>query len=643
MSEELRQKGYLSPEGAVAGDPAGPFQAFNLGASTINQLARVRIVPRHDYRKRGILKPDGLVVSGVGSAPTVHLVVEFKDRGELDTDAKLDRVLAKVATEYCAPLDCALAVVSDGAVVRWVAVDAGSNTWRIINRDDGYPLDALVDLSSLDGREDVARTISRVTSELNPATGVLEPAETVDPTRLADQTWQAIWLASGENPERCLASFIEILLFKFLSDLKILTEDRAGRATGFEHVVSLPPSEGLAYYFEVVRPEIIHLFPKGEDGTTVIGGIVLEPKNLDHGRLFTEILRKFDKAGPLKRIDPEFKSRIFERFLKKSISQKNWGQYFTPRNVVKAMVEMSGVDRMSPGEVVADPFCGVGGFVLEPLVHKRPHDFRSSKDRALSYRGYDRDAKTITLAKANMLIHLSEVLEREPEIAPERLAPALNESFHAMDESITGSLELAPKEEWDLVMTNPPYVVTGTTTQRKMLSENPILAAYYSISGSGVENLCLQEIVAGLKAGKRALMIVPDGLLLRHSEESLKRHLLRTCFLECVISLPVDTFYSTPKKTYILVFRKKLDDRELQQDGVLTYLVGEVGETRDAKRFVTTKNHLPEAVSSFKKFQADPGSFSGDQPVERLEDPRARIVPIAAFAPEEHWLVDRWW
>lgn len=212
-----------------------------------------------------------------------------------------------------------------------------------------------------------------------------------------------------------------------------------------------------------------------------------------------------------------------------------------------------------------------------------------------------------------------------------------------MDESITGSLELAPREQWDSVMTNPPYVVTGTTTQRKMLSEDPFLSAYYSISGSGVENLCLQEVISGLKSGKRALMIVPDGLLLRHSEEALKRHLLKTCFLECVVSLPVDTFYSTPKKTYIIVFRKKLDVQEVQEYGVLTYLVGDVGETRDAKRFTISDNHLPDAVSSFKKFQADPLAFSGSAPVEKLEDPRARIVPIALFAPEQHWLVDRWW
>ena len=114
----------------------------------------------------------------------------------------------------------------------------------------------------------------------------------------------------------------------------------------------------------------------GDDGTSIINGIVFDPLSEDEGRLFAQIIQRFKDFGSLRKIDPEFKSRIFERFLKKSMSVKNWGQYFTPRNVVKAMVEMSGVERLPPGAVLADPACGVGGFLLEPLMHKRPHDYR---------------------------------------------------------------------------------------------------------------------------------------------------------------------------------------------------------------------------------------------------------------------------
>jgi type I restriction enzyme M protein len=157
-------------------------------------------------------------------------------------------------------------------------------------------------------------------------------------------------------------------------------------------------------------------------------------------------------------------------------------------------------------------------------------------------------------------------------------------------------------------------------------------------SRAGVENLFFQLVIHGLKPGARALVIVPDGLLLRHTEESLKRHLLNTCHMEAIISLPKNTFYSTPKKTYILVFRKKLVAGGLQEQPVFTYLVGSVGETLDAKRFTTAENDLPRMAETFRLFQGAPSSF-----IPPVDEPRLKIWPIQKFKPEDHWMVDRWW
>lgn len=468
--------------------------------------------------------------------------------------------------------------------------------------------------------------------------GALHPPIPVDPTALAEQTWQVIWLASGEEPETCLASFIEILIFKYLSDLGLLERTPDGLDVSFPTVYELPADQCLRYYFTHVRPEIKRLFPPGPDGTSVINGIVLNPENADHGRLFAQILQRFERAGSFRRIDPEFKSRVFEKFLKESISKKNLGQFFTPRNVVKAMVEMSGIGTLTPGSVVADPACGVGGFLLEPLLHRRAGDHRSEEAASLVYRGWDRDTKTIILAKANMLIHLSEVLENDPTGAPTWLAPILSASFTSMATSITGSLSIAPVDEFDLVMTNPPYVVAGTRTQRAMIAADPRLAEYYGIRGSGVENLFIQLIINGLKPGARALVIIPYGLLLRHSEEDLKRFMLEKCVLEAIVSLPINTFYSTPKKTYILVVRKKIHNEEAQGERVFTYLMSNVGETLDAKRFPISENDLPGMARLFRLFQGAPDAFN-----EPDDEPRLKLQPIERFNPSEHWLVDRWW
>ena len=129
---------------------------------------------------------------------------------------------------------------------------------------------------------------------------------------------------------------------------------------------------------------------------------------------------------------------------------------------------------------------------------------------------------------------------------------------------------------------------------------------------------------------------MPDGLLLRHSEDALRAHILATCDLEAIVSLPKDTFYSTPKKTYILVIRKKQVEARKQHNPVFTYLVTEVGETRDAKRFVIAENDLPRMSGAFRRFQGNPREFD-------TTDPRCRVFPIERFKPDEHWLVNKWW
>lgn len=630
MSEELRQKGYLV-RGRARGEPVGQYEGFSLGATTLEQLRQHGIIPDRSYGRWARRKPDGIVVDRRGSSPVVKFVAEFKDIGGLNSLQRTFDFSAKIAEDYCRPLDCEFGGISDSHRNSWLLVTP--DTWRPILREDDYPLDYPINFADSEGRALLGRTLMRLETTLNKPRAALVPLEAVNPIHLAEQTWQDIWLACGEQPEACLATFIELLIFKFLSDLGVMRTNPSGAAVDFEAVIAKSNEQVLKYYAETIRPEIRRLFPPGADNNSIINGIVLKD-GPDQGKLFHQILQRFKDFGSLRRIDPEFKSRVFERFLKKSLSVKNWGQYFTPRNVVKAMVEMSGVEFLAPGSVLADPACGVGGFVLEPLMNKRPYDYRTADAKGLRYLGWDRDDKTIILAKANMLVHLSEAIENDPNGAIKYLGKALNETFESVSDSMTGSLQRAPVETFDLVMTNIPYVIRGTGKQREFLHS---LEDYYSIPGSGLENLFLQLIIHGLKPGCRALVVVPDGLLLRHSEDALRAHVLRTCTVEAIISLPVDTFYSTPKKTYILVLRKKQQpDDNLQTQPVFTYLIGATGETLDAKRFVIAENDLPPMASLFKQFQGSPENFAP-------ADPRCQVFPAKKFATEDHWLVNKWW
>ncbi len=118
------------------------------------------------------------------------------------------------------------------------------------------------------------------------------------------------------------------------------------------------------------------MFPKGADGTTIFNGTIFvnekgEP-NLSQASLFADVLECFQKYdeihGSFKYVTKEFKTRLYETFLRQSAGVKNLGQYFTPRNVVQAMVKMSSANSLKNGARICDPFCGVGGFILVTMV-----------------------------------------------------------------------------------------------------------------------------------------------------------------------------------------------------------------------------------------------------------------------------------
>lgn len=200
--------------------------------------------------------------------------------------------------------------------------------------------------------------------------------------------------------------------------------------------------------------------------------------------------------------------------------------------------------------------------------------------------------------------------------------------------SILGSLNQIEKEEFDLVLTNPPFVVTGTGKFKEFIKESGPLSSYYSVRGTGVESLFVEKIVRGLKKNGKALVIIPDGIANRGVDSKVRAFIRKECFVEAVVSLPPNAFYTTDKKTYVLVLTKKVADGP-QTDPVFSYLVTQTGETLDANRF-ECPNDLPEMVRFFKYFKADKANFVSPSP-------KCKVWPIDAFAPEAYWSVDRWW
>ncbi len=632
MSEEILKRGYGS-----RGDAFGDWELFTIGETNLNQLKKFGIIPQKNYGESGHYQPDELIVDRRTSSPEVLVVVEFKSPAEFDSERKKIAAVNQCVNKYCKPLNAKIGIVTDRTEYIWINPQVtNSEGYELICREDGYPLDIPLEVKL--EHEKSLNIVRKVLRSISSHNSILEKEEVKNPSELADKVWQTIWLASGENPDVCLSTFVEIFLFKYLSDLGVLTYNENGVGVSFNDTLKVPEDRIFSYYYNNIRPYIKKIFPAdSEDNTSIINGIVLNPEISEHNFIFKEILTGFEKFGELKGIDPEFKSRLYENFLKKSISQKNWGQFFTPRNIVKAIIEMSGLKSLPEGSKVCDPACGVGGFLLEPINTVRPNDYIFSKNkikRSINYSGFDKDKKTIILAKANMLIHLNEIV-RDYAKFPKAFSKIFNDTFKSKHSSILGSLSETEVNQYDLIMTNPPYVVTGTSTIKKYISEKSEFSQYYYINGAGIEGLFLEKIIRSLKPAGKAFVVIPDGILNRLADSKLRSFILNECLLLGIISLPKNAFYTTPKKTYILCLQKKTSAIEKQLDKIFTYVITNTGETLDAQRF-ECENDFPTMVKNYKIFHAYPEEFTTD-------DPKCKIWPLSKFTSDEHWSVDRWW
>ena len=261
---------------------------------------------------------------------------------------------------------------------------------------------------------------------------------------------------------------------------------------------------------------------------------------------------------------------------------------------------------------------------------------------------FDKDEqKTIILAKANMLIYMSGLLREHPEMT-DKFAKLFNDTFLLQTNSILGTLAKPVHDQYDLILTNPPYVMSGSSNLKEEISKDDALKKYFSVSAMGIEGLFMEWIIRALKPNGKAFIVVPDGIMNRSNDKKLRDFILEQCEIDAVISLPLNTFFTTNKKTYILALTKKapvmvdgVPTLQRQISPVFTYLCSEIGETRDVYRFDINQNDLQVASDLFNMFKGAKTSFANT--LNMIGDRRCKISSIDDFYNGTHWCVERWW
>lgn len=659
-NEELVQRKYLVT-GELKGDRFGAFEELNIGATSVAELGAAGVAftaPTNvDYpfklyktpKSGNAAKPDRVFLrrSAAGLVPVA--VGEHKAKAKL-ADEKAQLRAAEQVLFAAAALGTRIAVTTDGTKFRYVDVEASLSKGEIVYFAEKRDLNPAVLENLIAGDAAVAK----------------------NPRALAETVWQIIWHATKEDPKLCLLTFVEIFVLKFLSDnLPTTTFPEAYRfyalLEGQDAFQKRHGKTEIAYYVTTIRPFIKQLFPDNvlsEDPkiaelfglktivskTSVINGFAFlksSAESLDSfNRTFLQILEAFHKFGPLTAIDPEFKLRLYETFLKNTPRQQKLGQFFTPRNILRQMIRMAQLEKLKDGAVVLDPAAGVGGFVLEPLLIdgalKDNIHFADGKPvRRVKLVGVDVDANTHILAKANMLIHLAESL-REPSTTLPALNRAMAETFVLMNGNETlGALENPPANSVDVILTNPPYVTQGSKIYRDEVGETKgtrnglDLRDYYDRWGLGVEALFMRYISGALKPGGRAHIIVPLGMLNR-TESRPKQKLLDECNLVASITLPRNAFFNTSQPTSILIIERRHTDVDSRPPVFCGY-VRTIGETLDVRRVPTPDDNDLEAIAD--RFIA----WDVARAASAAASPLVKIVPAEDFSASDRWDIARFW
>ena len=357
---------------------------------------------------------------------------------------------------------------------------------------------------NLEIEENLALLATRIWEQHLPINGSIEidpPAQFYNPLSIKQSIiyslWQKIFAATGEEAPKCLSTFVELLLYKGVSDAGLLPDDYR-----IEKLKNPNRTNSLATYKSAIRGYIKNsVFPVPSNQPGVINEFAFREQETT----FKSVLQDLDSLGNLaqQQLDPDFKRRIFEAFLGSAHGQGTikHGQHLTPRAIIQAIWEMA---NPVEGKRIVDPACGVGGFVLEGLNY--PYEWNPFHYNCL---GIDRSEKMVILAKANMVLHLLNYFA-DPSMDRAVLADKLNSAFLQASNNGTGTLgelESSPspsgtqysvKHPADYVLAGVPYYVSGVGEVVNSLRDLGI-GDFYSTSGIGEVSPRLLEMKDGLR------------------------------------------------------------------------------------------------------------------------------------------------
>lgn len=300
------------------------------------------------------------------------------------------------------------------------------------------------------------------------------------------------------------------------------------------------------------------------------------------GTIFTKASNKIDRPVLLAKViemvssenwymmEGDLKGAIYEAILEKNGQDKKSGagQYFTPRALIKAMVE---VTDPKITETVADPACGTGGFLLAAFEHMKTQSKEISKQNFLKNHalfGADNTPLVVTLASMNLYLH-DIGTTKSPIVCQDSLLDTSDTMFN-------------------VILANPPFGVRPQGSV-EVHANRP---EFIKTSDNQVN--FLQHIMSIVKPEGRVAVVLPDNVLTDgNATAKVRERLLKGFNLHTILRLPTGIFYAGGVKTNVLFFEKGKETKDIW---VYDYRTG-IKHTMATKPM--TRAHLDDFVECY--------------------------------------------
>lgn len=445
-------------------------------------------------------------------------------------------------------------------------------------------------------------------------------------TRRFQQAHQALWGGGELNPSEAFDELDKLIFCKLWDERKLR---KPGEPYDFQ-VIAVKPKDNSEQEVRKANAEtnqslLERLKKLYEEGRKKDPEVFKDDIRLSASKARTVV--SYLESINLSDTDLDSKGRAFETFMG-SFFRGDFGQYFTPRPIVKFIVDVLPITHES---LVLDTSCGSGGFLLHALdkVRQQANEyFNPGTDKhyrhwhdfaANNLYGIEINEQIARTAKMNMIIHddgHTNVIASDGLVPPADISKATkNQGFK--------------EGRFDFVITNPPFGSSVKQTEKAYLNQyrmaardvdwlNPKSKAAER-PGQDTEILFIEQCWNYLTEGGYLAVVIPDGILTNSSLQYVRDEIEDTYRIVAVVSLPQTAFAANGAgvKSSVLFLKKHT--------------------AAETKRVRDTKQKLKDSIRAKEKLEDKLNAIEREKKAElkKLND-RPEFASLSTKASKEN-------